>query len=87
MTSCGDGVGREGGRGGDGHLALVGVAVFCVEGELAADGFGVVHEDAGLLAHAAVEAVHDVGFAVFVGAVGGEEVGRGGGPGGVGRRS
>jgi len=55
-----DGVGREGGRGWDGDFAFVRVAVGGVEGELAADGFGVLHEDVGLLAHAAVEAVHDV---------------------------
>ncbi len=80
----GDGVGREGGRGGDGDLTLVGVAVVGIEGELAADGLGVGHEYAGLLAHAAVKAVHDEGFARFVRAEGGEEVLRGGGPGGVG---
>ena len=79
----GDGIGREGGRSGDGDLAFVGVAVVGVEGELAADGLGVGHEDAGLLAHFAVEAVHHKRLAVLVGAVDGEEVGCGGGPGGV----
>jgi hypothetical protein len=78
-----DGVGRITRRCGDGHLVLVGVAIVGVEGELAADGFCVAHEDAGLLAHAAVEAIHDIGFAGFVGAVGIEKLLRSGGPGGV----
>ena len=65
----GDGVGWIGGWDGDGDLIFVGVAVVRVEGELAADGFGVLHEDSGLLAHGSVETVHDVGPALLVGAV------------------
>ncbi len=78
-----DRVRREAGRVGNRHLALVRVAVLGVEGELAADGLGVGHQDAGVLAHAAVEAVHHVGLAGLVGAVGVEEILGGGGPGGV----
>ncbi len=78
-----DAVGRVAGGRGNGNLALVGVAVVGVEGELAAQRFGIPHEDTGLLSHAAVEAVHDIGSAVPVGTVGGEKVGGGAGPGGI----
>ena len=78
-----DRIRRKAGRVRDGDLALIRVAIFRVEGELAADGFGICHQDAGVLAHAAVKAVHHVGLAGFVGAVGVEEVLRGRGPGGV----
>jgi len=67
-------------RGWNGDLVLIGIAIGGVVRELAADGFCVLHEDAGLLAHAAVEAVHHVGLAGFEGAVGVEEVLGGGGP-------
>ncbi len=86
----GDVVGREAGRGGDGDLALVGVAVIGVVGELAAEGFAVLHEDAGALTLGAVEAIHDVALGVgaclslFEGAVDGGEVSELGEPGGVG---
>ena len=82
----GDGVRWEGGRNGDGDFVAVRVAVVGIEGELAARGFGVLHEDAGLLAHGAVEAIHDVGLAGLVGAVDLGEVFCLGGPGGVRRR-
>ncbi len=52
------------GRCGYGHLALVRVPVVGVVGELTAGGFSIPHEDAGLLAHGAVEAIHDVALRV-----------------------
>ena len=82
----GEVVGGEGGRYGDGNFVAVGVAVVGVVGELAADGLLLLHEDAGLLAHVAVEAIHDQGGGAVgaPGAVDGEEVFGLGEPGGVG---
>ena len=67
-------VGRKRWRRWYGDLILVGITVVCVEGKLAANGLCVAHQDGRLLAHAAVEAVHDVGTAVLVWAVNAKEI-------------
>ena len=69
-----EGIGREERRAWDGHFAPVGIAVVGVVGELAADGLAALHEDAGFLAHAAVEAIHYVTFSVTELTVDAEEV-------------
>ena len=68
----------------DGKLILVGLAIFSVEGKLAADWFVLFHEDAGLLTHPAVETVHDIAATRLVGAEYTGEVFAGRKPGGVG---
>lgn len=76
----GDLVGRVDGRDRNRDLVLVGVSVFGVVGELTSERLSVPHQDACLLTHGAVEAVHDVVagagacFAAPVGAVDGGEV-------------
>ena len=69
-----DVVGWKSWRRWNGNLIFVGVTVVCVVGKLAPDGLCIAHQDRCLLAHAPVEAVHDVGTAVLVWAKNSEEI-------------